>query len=345
MVYHICNGSIYISQFYSFSRDFVIHQDIEKQFIFLNKNNLGLKGDDVKYLSFIQLLKLFVSLKKNDRVILHSYNHPLLYICCFICSFKLSQFAWVIWGGDLFFYREYRTSLKFRIYEYLRRRTIKRFGYFLNNEKDYLLAQEIYSTKGIYFSAGYPQLNLKEDIVSHTGEINILLGNSADPSNNHIEALKLLSKFSKERINIYVPLSYGGTSEYIETVIECGRYYFGNQFIPLLDVLSYEKYLEFLDSIAIMINNHDRQQALGNIGYLLSTGAKIFIKSRATSFSELKDSGFVIFDTQALDEIDFGKLVQMNDVDKMANSTLIHSLSSSVAMAKRWRQAFEMMLK
>ncbi|MEG2341373.1 MAG: TDP-N-acetylfucosamine:lipid II N-acetylfucosaminyltransferase, partial [Odoribacter sp.] len=200
-------------------------------------------------------------------------------MCCFICSFKLNQFAWVIWGGDLFFYREYRTSLKFRIYEYLRRITIKKFGYFFNNKEDYLLAQKVYSIKGVYFCAGYPQLNLKEGIVSHIGKINILLGNSADPTNNHIEALKSLSKFSKEKINIYVPLSYGGTTEYIKSVIECGRYYFGNQFIPLLDILSYKKYLEFLDSIAIMINNHNRQQALGNIGYLLSTGAKIFIKS------------------------------------------------------------------
>ena len=39
--------------------------------------------------------------------------------------------------------------------------------------------------------------------------INILIGNSATETNNHIEVLDLLSKFKNEDIKIYVPLSYG----------------------------------------------------------------------------------------------------------------------------------------
>jgi hypothetical protein len=39
--------------------------------------------------------------------------------------------------------------------------------------------------------------------------LSILLGNSADPSNNHVEALERLLPYRDQDIKIYAPLSYG----------------------------------------------------------------------------------------------------------------------------------------
>ena len=127
MIYHICNPSIYISQFYLFSNKYKIHGNLDFRYIFLEKTDILTNRKDVRYVSFFRLLKLFLLLKNNDRVILHSYSHPFLYVCCFLCFFKLNRFAWVIWGGDLYFYREYKNSLKYRLYEFLRKNTIRRF--------------------------------------------------------------------------------------------------------------------------------------------------------------------------------------------------------------------------
>ncbi len=48
------------------------------------------------------------------------------------------------------------------------------------------------------------------------------MGNSADPANEHIEALAQLEKFKESNIKIYVPLSYGNQA-YAEQVIEYGK--------------------------------------------------------------------------------------------------------------------------
>lgn len=344
MIYHICNPSIYISQFYLFSNKYKIHGNLDFRYIFLEKTDILTNRKDVRYVSFFRLLKLFLLLKNNDRVILHSYSHPFLYVCCFLCFFKLNRFAWVIWGGDLYFYREYKNSLKYRLYEFLRKNTIRRFGYFFNNEKDYILAKKVYQTKGVYFPVGYPQISLKENIISGRPVLNILLGNSADPENNHMEIMDLLSKFSKKDINVFVPLSYGGTKEYISKVVNLGDKLFGNKFIPLYDILPYKAYLKFLDSISIMINNHHRQQGLGNIGYLLSTGAKVYIRSDATSYEELSSKGFIIFDTQLLRAMDFQDFIKMEESNKIVNHNLIYALCSSDVMAKKWEQAFDLIL-
>ena len=151
MIYHICNPSIYISQFYLFSNKYKIHGNLDFRYIFLEKTDILTNRKDVRYVSFFRLLKLFLLLKNNDRVILHSYSHPFLYVCCFLCFFKLNRFAWVIWGGDLYFYREYKNSLKYRLYEFLRKNTIRRFGYFFNNEKDYILAKKYIKPKVFIF--------------------------------------------------------------------------------------------------------------------------------------------------------------------------------------------------
>ena len=93
-----------------------------------------------------------------------------------------------------------------------------------------------------------------------------------------------------------------------------------------------------------MINNHHRQQGVGNIGYLLSTGAKVYIRSDATSYEELSSKGFIIFDTQLLRAMDFQDFIKMEESNKIVNHNLIYALCSSDVMAKKWEQAFDLIL-
>ena len=70
----------------------------------------------------------------------------------------------------------------------------------------------------MYPSNLYKQYNVK---LKKDSTINIQVGNSADPTNNHIEAFEMLRKYKHENVKIYVPLSYGNQN-YASTVISKG---------------------------------------------------------------------------------------------------------------------------
>lgn len=98
---------------------------------------------------------------------------------------------------------------------------------------------------------------------SHSG--NILVGNSATPENNHIEAFEFIhSNVDWQSRKIYCPLSYGDL-DYAEKIKDAGIKLFGENFIPLMIFLDKNKYNEILSSCELLIFNHTRQQALGNI--------------------------------------------------------------------------------
>jgi hypothetical protein len=121
----------------------------------------------------------------------------------------------------------------------------------------------------------YPSNLYKEYQVpakQHTG-INILVGNSADPSNNHLDVLDKLEAHKNENIKIYVPLSYGNQ------VIAEEKKRFGDKFIPRTEMMPFQNYLEFMGLIDIAIFNHKRQQAIGNTITLLGLRKKVFIRS------------------------------------------------------------------
>ncbi|MBG6236599.1 hypothetical protein IWX76_003193 [Pedobacter sp. CAN_A7] len=92
----------------------------------------------------------------------------------------------------------------------------------------------------------------------------LLLGNSADPSNNHIDALQFLHK-NKFKGIIYCPLSYGGTKLYREYICKLGNKYFGSNFKPLVEFMPLNEYQLIVNECGIVWMNHKRQQAAGNL--------------------------------------------------------------------------------
>ncbi|RKQ40369.1 TDP-N-acetylfucosamine:lipid II N-acetylfucosaminyltransferase [Enterobacter sp. R1(2018)] len=103
------------------------------------------------------------------------------------------------------------------------------------------------------------------DYSEYSAGENILVGNSATPENNHIEAFNyILENINWQQCKIYCPLSYGN-AEYGIKICNYGKKLFGENFIPLLDFMDKKKYNKILASCKLFIFNHIRQQALGNI--------------------------------------------------------------------------------
>ncbi|MBS7255475.1 TDP-N-acetylfucosamine:lipid II N-acetylfucosaminyltransferase [Flavobacterium branchiicola] len=129
---------------------------------------------------------------------------------------------------------------------------------------------------------------------------NILVGNSADFSNNHLEIFYKLSKLNLKNTNVYVPLSYGGSKEYIDTVIKVGEKLLGDNFIPIIEFMPLEDYNRILLSCRALIFNHVRQQGLGNIIIMGYLGAKIYLNNKSPIYKYLKKIGYTLESTNNL---------------------------------------------
>lgn len=116
---------------------------------------------------------------------------------------------------------------------------------------------------------------------------NILLGNSASYTNNHLEAIEILKKLDYKNRDIITPLSYGN-HEYGSQLVEIGKQNLGENFKPLIEFLPLSEYQKILQNCGIVIMNHYRQQAVGNVMNALYLGAKVYLSNRNTLYHYLK---------------------------------------------------------
>lgn len=158
--------------------------------------------------------------------------------------------------------------------------------------EDYLLIKKHYpKTPFKYLQFSY---NVDDSLFSNinqpiTSGNNIIVGNSASPVNNHLDAFELLKTVKlKSDQKVIVPLSYGGDKLYIDAVLEYGEKYFKRNFMPIMNFLPQKDYQIILESVGFGFFNSLRQHAMGNIYTLLFMGAKVFIDEKNPSHSFLK---------------------------------------------------------
>lgn len=108
----------------------------------------------------------------------------------------------------------------------------------------------------------------------------ILLGNSATPENNHLDALHVLAGCKLASRKVICPLSYGN-KRYGDAVEQYGRKVLGGQFVPLRTYLAPAEYIRIVSNCSVVVMNHVRQQALGNILIALCSDAHVFLNEKS----------------------------------------------------------------
>lgn len=147
-----------------------------------------------------------------------------------------------------------------------------------------------------YFSLKPESADEHEQSVNTNG--NILLGNSAGNTNNHIDVLEQLSHYDLGGRKVYVPLSYAGRKHYIREVIKAGRKYMGDHFVPMNTFIPLPEYQKIIASCGYAIFAIERQQALSNIWMAIDNGLTIFLSSSSPLFQHLRQQGYHLFTTQ-----------------------------------------------
>jgi len=252
-------------------------------------------------------------LNRAEKIILHGLFDRGMFIILFIQPWLLQRCYWVMWGGDLYYYQNRPRGFRSDLFELIRASVIRRIGHFITYIKgDYELAQKWYGAKGEYHNClMYPSNLYKKYVVppKQGDTVNILVGNSADPTNNHAEVFEKLKPYKDQNIKIYCPLSYGPI-EYAEQMAKLGNELFGDKFTPLLDFMPFEKYLELLGQIDIAVFAHKRQQAMGNMISLLGLGKKVFMRDDITSWTFMNQSGIRVY---SFDKLELSCLDEANE--------------------------------
>ena len=281
-------------------------------------------------------LRLLIPLFRAQKILIHGLSSPflVLYLCLFPGLGK--KCYWVIWGKDLYFYRTLeKKQFYHRIFEFFRKIAIRRIGQVITfNNGDYQLARQWYGCEAKQFRSFMYPSNLFHDYPSadgHSGKLTIFLGNSADSSNNHLEAFDILAEHVDSEFELLVPLSYGNI-KYTKIVLEKGRQLFGSRFTPLTDFIPFEQYLDLLNRVDIAIFAHRRQQAMGNITTLLGMKKKVYIRSDISTWDLLQELGITVFD---LSKFDLDKIHQ--EVAEK-NRELVKQVFSEKNLLKQWQE-------
>lgn len=153
------------------------------------------------------------------------------------------------------------------------------------------------SVKGVGF---YPfrYMNVRNEKIEVKNDIGgecILLGNSCDETNNHMDVLEKLESLQKE-IKVIMPISYPENRTLYKKVLldysEKLRYV---KVIPINNFMPYDEYAALLSQCSYAIFGHVRQQAAGNITQMLKNGAKIFLYKNSIGYLHYKALNYTVF--------------------------------------------------
>jgi dTDP-N-acetylfucosamine:lipid II N-acetylfucosaminyltransferase len=127
----------------------------------------------------------------------------------------------------------------------------------------------------------------------------VLVGNSATPTNNHAEAFAALARLDLAGRRIVVPLNYGSPA-YAEAVCRLGRRQFGEAFVPLRRFMPLAEYHDVTKTCGTVIMNHRRQQAVGTLSTALYKGARVFLRPENPVYGFYSKMGITLASTDDL---------------------------------------------
>ncbi len=352
MILHIGNLEKFIPPFVEYINDefesgehfFYFYGDNRKYPMQKKQKNVVIESGTGRYTSILFHVRLIPLLLRAEKVIIHGLFNEYTIRLLAILPWVLNKCYWLIWGGDLYSFREPKLGMRNRIQEMVKAFVIKRFGYLVTYiPGDAELARQWYGARGEYreclmYLSNVVDSKIFENIEvddNVTTPIKILVGNSTDPSNNHFEALDKLAKFKDEDIQIFVPLSYGRYQAHAKAVIEYGSNLFGDKFIPITKFMKIDEYKQFLSSIDIAIFNHKRQQAMGNTITLLSLGKTVFLQPEVSQTQFFKSLGIKVF---SVEQLELNRLLPEKASQNMAAVADTFSFGN---LKDQWSRIFE----
>lgn len=297
------------------------------------------------------MIWLVTLLSRAEKIFLHNLSvniYELLML--YTLRWLTHKVIWVVWGGDLYCYRDPKTSMMDKFVEWVRKGVIRQIPMIATlTDGDYELAKRWYGVRAKHVRVNYcdeKEIRIFQELShkskGHSGETYILVGNSATKTNRHLEAFERIAKYKHESIRVYVPLSYGDM-EYAVEVAKKGKEIFGDKFYPIMDFMTQEDYFGLLNEMDVGIFNNDRQQAIGNIIALLFLGKKLYLRDDTSMWDEwVNKEKYLIHCIGDIDKESYSEFILMNQNEINMNYELTKEHYDVASRVKEWQYAFDM---
>lgn len=299
-----------------------------------------------------------------DKVIIHYYDfhkHIYLFRLSFIYGLKNFLSIWFMWGGDIYNYLERKGFVLYSTnnsYNYIRNVKISSLTFknkcrtLFNRALDYLtyiLALYFFKYKVDYIAAFDEEFRIFQDFIPFSkcrGTLKftyysieetladlydaqssgkaILIGNSASETNNHEYVYDYLKKLDLGDSDLFIPLNYGGSKEYIDKVVD--KYKMIPNATCILDFLPLNEYNELMVNCSTFLFANFRQEAWGNILIALYLGGKVYLSRRSPLKTVCENLGFKIF---VIEDIERTFHIPLSVEDKVRNRMIAKDNYSS----------------
>ena len=150
-----------------------------------------------------------------------------------------------------------------------------------------------------FFPFRYMFMELPNDFVpkeptSLSAVPRILVGNSLDPTNNHIDILERLEKIGRP-IEALIPISYGGNERY-KAALKKYVLKFQNVKTTFLETfMDREQYFNLVNTCCAAVFGHMRQQSAGNISHALKSGFDVYLYNESLNYAYFRGLGYNFF--------------------------------------------------
>lgn len=319
-------------------------------------------------LSNQSIVSIINEINTSDVIVYHGFDN--IQATIFHRSNKKNSSIWLLWGAEVYndllditLYGQktlkIKTSQSYNLREFIKKLIFKlkptvkliesrqklaeiisnipTLGVLYKEEYDYFVSLGVVkkSTNFLKFTY-YPIEFLLNDLKKRIVGNDILIGNSASLTNNHLEIIDILKDLNTDKRVVYIPLNYGDI-EYAKIV---KNYAIKNldYCIPILKFLPIVEYNQILMKSGIVIMNHYRQQAVGNVLMAIYFGSKVYL-NETTLYSYLKRIGCIVFSiSKDLNIANKNCLENLSEADIEINRQIIINEISTDRIVKNLRE-------
>lgn len=241
--------------------------------------------------------------------------------------------------------------------DYLERKKklLKKFPFHLNyGYEDHVFIKKFYEINPKFGSLFYTMFDETDDKIGSSSYFlkaglknehkKVFIGNCATLHNNHLELIPELIRIKNfyPNVKFIVPLSYG-EKHYSEYVSAQYKKHLSDSFFPIYEFIEKQEYYSILNSIDVMLMNHNVNMGGTNLFKAVYYGKKIFIKDKNPLGIHLRKNGVTML---AINDI-------QNHIDDLFtplapqvindNKTAINSIFSRKKAAENIKEIFTLL--
>lgn len=222
---------------------------------------------------------------REKRFFWHGQFNPWLWLALLCGLISKHQVLWHVWGADLY---EQAQGLKYRLFWMLRRMAQGKVAHLFATYGDIHHYQQRYPdvpASLLYFPTRMPLVLSEPKSGQRNDKLTILLGNSGDASNRHLQALEDIRRQFGDDLRVIIPLGYPPDNHELISQIR----HTAQRLLPASEVtlitrkMAFEEYVQLIQHCDLGYFIFERQQGVGTLCLLIQADIP-FVLSRQNPF-------------------------------------------------------------